>query len=152
MATSTLEKDSSFQDRLLKTRRLAFRVRVEGNATPADKVDRQELPNVAVLRTEGKTAEADAIEDLSADWTTADDGTGVFGVLIKASELGEVDRIVEITATALDGGTVAATALDAGGAQDGLSPEGNIAVELDSSVDLSAADCDILLVVEYYLK
>lgn len=152
MATSRLEKDPSYQDRLIKQERASFRVRIQANATPASKVHQQELSAVAVLRSQGKTAEADAVEDLSASWTAAADATGIFGVLIKASQIGAVDRIVAVAVTALDGSTTTATPLACGGLQAGLSPAGNIAIQMDSSLSLAATNCDVILTVEYYLQ
>lgn len=152
MAINGLEKDDRLQDREQKMRRFAMRVRIEGNATPANKVHRNEMPAVAVLRSQGKTADADAVEDLSASFTAPADATGIFGIIAKASQLGEIDRIVEISAVSLDGSTNAVTALSCGGAQAGLSPAGNVAIEIDSSANLASADLDILVVLEYYLK
>jgi hypothetical protein len=152
MAISGIEKDAALHDREIKTRRVALRARISGNATPASKVHRGEAPAVAVLRSQGKVAEADAVEDLSASFTAADDATGKFGVLLKASQLGDIDRIIGVSAVALDGGSATAALVSCGGAQAGLSPAGNVAIDVDSSKNLSSADCDVLLVLDYYLK
>lgn len=151
MAISGLEKDSALNDREIKTRRVAFRARIKGNASPANKSLQGEIPNVAIIRAQGQTAAADAVENLSASFATAADATGIFGVLLQASQLGNIDKIISVAAVALDGGTAAATLVSAGGAQDGLSPAGNVAIDVDSSKNLASADCDVLIVLDYYL-
>lgn len=152
MAINGLEKDDRLQDRELKMREVAFRVRIQANATPASKVHQGEIANVAVIRSQGKTAQADAIEDLSASWTAAADATGIFGVLLKGDELGQVDRIISATITALDGSTTTVAGLSCGGLQAGLSPAGNIALQFDSSLSLAAANVDVIVDLKYYLQ
>lgn len=154
MAISALEKDSSLQNREMKQRRYSFRVRIKGNSTPASKTLEQELPNVCVVRAQGQTATADAIEDLSASFATATDSTGVFGLLIKGTQIGPVDRIVpsSIKVDPLDGGTCTITPVSAGGVQNGISPGGNLAFDMNSSLDLSSGSTqlDVLVTLEYY--
>lgn len=125
MPTSTLKARPDLNDRLLKTNRLIFDFTIVGDATPANKTHRVDLPS-AVLRTQGKTAEADAIEDLSASFTTAEDTTnGVFGVLVqtgpataKACTLTEITSVSASEAVTLINGTntigidITATGLD----------------------------------------
>ena len=155
MAISALEKDSMLQNREMKQRRYSFRVRIKGNATPANKVLEQELPNINIVRAQGQTANADAVEDLHASFTTASDSTGKYGLLLPATQIGSVDRIVPsaIKVDALDGSTTTAVALSCGGVQNGISPGGNIAIDMSTSNDLSnpATQMDVIVTIEYYL-
>lgn len=103
--------NSRVGQRMLETHVLRFQITITGNATPASKTHATDLDGIVYLRTEGKVADADAIEDLSASFTTADDndgsGNSEFGILIKGSELAEGGvakvrqvRVEELTALA----------------------------------------------------
>lgn len=128
------------QDALLKTVTLVVDLSVLGDATPADKVQGTDLNGVAVVRSEGIVAAADAIEDLSADFATAADATGIIGLLLDMSQVGVVEKVMEVR-TFADSGTLVATSPSAGSAVSNfLSDEGNIAIDLDSSVALNAAN------------
>lgn len=139
MSTSTLEKESALQDRLLKTRRVALEIKVGHNATPALKTHSTDLATAAILRSEGKTAEADAVEEL--DFTTAEDEEGIFGVLLKT---GKVRKVVSSTITNLSGSATYALTHKLG--------EETIGIDIDSNADLSAASIDAQLVVEYIVE
>lgn len=70
-------------DFLLKSKRLVFQSSIYHSATPANKKHASEIPGAVYIRSEGKTAEVDAIESLT--WSTPDDdnsGNSVFGLLI----------------------------------------------------------------------
>lgn len=117
------EKNSGVGDLQIKTKVLRFDVSIGGNATPASKTHQSDLPGVVYLRTEGKVAEADAIETLS--FTTANDedsGNCQFGILIKGSELGSIKRVKKVlitqvlaTGTAIVVAGISNTFLSAGG-------------------------------------
>lgn len=124
-------------DHLLKQMHVVFQVSITASATPADKVHASDLPGIAVLRTEGKTATADAIEDLSSTFSTADDGTGVFGILIDDA----IAKKFHIASVTPSSGTIDVTK--------GISSEGRPYLDLDSSVDLSAASLTLVCELVY---
>jgi hypothetical protein len=137
MSTSTLEKESALQDRLLKTRRLVLDVAIGHNATPAAKTHATDLGSTAILRTQGKTAEADAVEDFSAQLAAATDSTGVFAVLVKT---GKAKKIVKVEATPSTG-TITVPKQLAG--------DKAIAIELDSNQNLSTTSLSVQLIIDY---
>lgn len=116
---------------LLRSQSLVFRFSITANATPASKIHIVDIPGVVYLRSEGKTAQADAIETLS--WTTAVDnssGNSVFGLLIDLGENEarkvELVRVTEITSLA-----TSFTTRGPGAVVDGyLTASGNIAIEI----------------------
>lgn len=123
-------------DHLLKQTRLVFEAKVTASATPASKAHASDL-SVIYLRTEGKTAAADAIEDLSTTFSTADDGTGVFGILVDDPSVAKFyQATVEPSA-----GTVSVTK--------GLSSAGRPYLDIDSSVDLSSTDLTVTCELDY---
>lgn len=115
-------------------------VSITADATPADKEHGSDIPGVLLLRTEGKVSEVDALDDLSGTVTTADDGTGVFAVLMDVN----ADKLYSVSASA-DVGTIAITA-------SGLTSSGRIYVDLDSNQDLSAQDLVVTLNMKYREK
>lgn len=131
------KENSALNTRMRKTQRLCFDVTITADATPADKTHATDLPGVVYLRTEGLTAEADAIE--SGTYTTADDGTGVFGVLI---DLGDnpADKIYKLDLQ-VDTGEITGTAA--------LTSNGRIALDLDSDQDISSQDITVTVVLDY---
>jgi hypothetical protein len=124
-------------DYMLKNERLVFEVAITANATPASKVHASDIPGVAVLRTEGKTAEADAIENLSAQVPTATDSTGVFSILIDDPS---VKKFLKASVTP-SVGTVAVTKE--------ISSGGRLILEIDSNQDLSSTNLSLLIEVDY---
>lgn len=124
----------------LKQQRLVAEVSISADATPADKEHGSDIPGALVLRSEGKISEADAIDDLSAIVTTADDGTGVFAVLLDVN----ASKLYKVSVTP-DVGTVAVTA-------SGLTSDGRIYLDLDSNQDFSSQGVSFLLEIEYKEK
>lgn len=144
------EKNSSLHSRLLKSRRLHTRIRVTGAATPANKVHRPEFPELVKLKTEGKNDISAADSAASSDaGSSQDDSNGTFNVLLDAAELGAVEHVVGVDVQPIDGGTCTAALVNNGGTEYGLTAAGNILISVDSSIDLSAADLDIYLTVDY---
>lgn len=129
---SQFHVNSTLTNHQLKQERLVFEVSITLHATAASKKHHTDLPGVVFLRTEGKTSEADAIEDLSGDFATANDedsGNSTFGILI--TELPDIEKVSKITVsekTAL-GSAVAVTKLGTGG----LTTAGNIAFDVVST-------------------
>ena len=143
-----LSASSSLQDRFLKQRRLVFEFDITANATPASKVHGDDLPGHVVLRSEGKTADADAIEDLSASFTTAVDATnGIFGCIVYG--LDSIRKVHSITFSERGAATGTAIAMTKLGTA-GLSAGGNIAFELTmTGTDLATESVAGFVSVEY---
>jgi len=152
MSTPTNTKSSvvaSVQD---KTQRLTFELSITGNATPASKEHASDLTGVAYLRTEGKTAEADALEAVS--FTTADDestGDSQFGILIDGSKLTndrEFDKVLSVTLTEQTSLATGYTVAKVSG--DYKTAGGNIAIDITGTgLDLTSESPTFLLTVEY---
>lgn len=159
------ELSDKMYDRVKNTVTLPVRLQITGNATPASKVHREDMAPIAILRTEGKVATADAIEDLSADFTTADDnatGDSVFGVLLRKElndgqfdGIGEVERVLDVAIYDLSGTatSVAATLLSGSSSVRGLTADGNIAIEIaGTGLNLASENADLLMIVRYLAK
>lgn len=135
---------------LLKQQRLVTEFSIAGNATPADKQHSSDVPGLVVLRTEGKTAAADAVESLT--WTSAVDdnaGDSVFGVLL---DLGD-NTARKVYSVSLTEVTTVSSSESVTGPNTGssfLTSNGNIAVEVAATgLDLSSEDVTFRLEVEY---
>ena len=143
--------NSALMDHLLKSRRIVSVVSITANATPASKKHNVDVSGVVYLRTEGKVAEADAIEDLSGDFTTAVDnstGDSVFGVLI--TDVGNIRNVKKITVTELTAlaTSIAVTKLGTLG----LTAEGNIAFNIaGTGLTLATESPTFVIEVEYQL-
>lgn len=140
MSNEFRSKSSDLMDYLLKQERLVFEVSITGNATPANKVHASDIPGVAVLRTQGKTAEADAIEDLSAQVPAPNDATGVFAILINDPS---VKKFLKASVTPSSGTATVVKEISLGE---------RLIVEVDSSIDLSAANLTLLVELDYVKK
>lgn len=124
---------------LLKQDVLVFDVTVKANATPASKLHISDIPNVAALKTEGKSADADAIEVYTSS-PTLDDGTGVIEVLIDE----KVEKIYDAKVLVASAGTCTISAIKSAGER--------IILKLDSNQDLSTTDLTLTLEVKCKLK
>jgi hypothetical protein len=106
------------------------------------------------LRTEGKTSVADAIEDLSGDFTTAENNTAaVFGILL--TDLGDIKKVKSISVT--EQTAVASTLTVTNLGTNGLTAGGNIAIDVQTAgldlIDASTPEsATFLVVIEYDLK
>ena len=138
---------------------LPIRIRIVGNATAASKTLSSDYPSAVVIRANGQTATADAVES-SVGFTTPVDATNArFGVLIKKSEIMAFSGDSILTGISLVKGQdlVGATAttsmtfayVNTGTTIQGVTAAGNIALEVStaaSGVDLSAANT-----IDFYL-
>ena len=144
-------KDSLVSSRLDKTRELIVECVITGNATPANKVHSSDIPGTLFLRTEGKVSEADAIEDLSGDFTTAVDATNAqFGILIKGENLPNngIDKVLDVEIKDQNGDGTAIVVAPAQSAY--LTAGGNIAIDVTGTgIDL-ASESPVLLVKVVY--
>jgi len=139
--SNDFRNNSGMNDHLLKQVRLCANASIKANATPASKVHASDVPGGIYLRTQGKIAESDAIESLVGIVTAPDDATGKFAVLIDEPN---VDKLYLKSVTASAGTiAVAAAAVSAGG---------RLYLDLDSSLDLSAADLTITIEMSYKKK
>lgn len=138
-----LKSKAPHQAHSLKHERLVCEVSIVADATPADKLHRSDIPGVVILRTEGKTEEADAVEaDLDDIFTAPDDensGDSQFGILI---DLGE-DKAEKVYSATVNSLATTAT----------VTPEGNIALDVvGAGIDLETDDTTLLVKVEYKEK
>ena len=150
-------QNAAVRQHQLKHEKLGFNIKITANATPASKVHTVDLPGVVYLRTEGKVAEADAVETIT--WTTAADATNaVFGILIDGSELcdqsiravkaARVSQVVAtgtaITVRAPNNSSTVTAMLTAGG---------NIAIEvLATGTSLDTETATFFVEVDYELE
>lgn len=129
---------SAMYQHLLEQEYLIFNVKVNANATPASKVLETDIPDVALLRCEGETADADAIES-GISFTTPVDSTGICGLLLDE----QVSKIYEVNVTP-SVGTVAVTS--------GISAGGRLFLNLDSNQDFSATSVQFKVELKYKHK
>lgn len=144
---SLLSKEAQVNDYEIKSRRLIVPFAITANATPASKVHATDLPEALELSTEGKTAAAAAI-DSGCNFTTPVDSTGIFGILLH--NLGTVKKLLDVQCVNLSSGTIAVSRK--GASSTGVTASGNIAVSLDSSVDLSSVSLSGHLVADYIIQ
>lgn len=141
---SHFDKIAGVQDYKLREKRLVIPFSITFNATPASKVLANDLPVALVLSAEGLTATATAI-DSGTNFTTPVDATGIFGALVY--NLGTVEKLLDVQLVNLSSGTAVVTRK--GASSTGVTASGNIAVSIDSSLDLSAVSLTGNLVIEY---
>ena len=142
------EGNDLVQKRLMKSRKLVVGFKITGHATPASKTHYVDLPGVAYLRSEGLTATADAVESVSAIVSTATDSTGVFAMLIKASELNDTmsDLVnVEVVGKPGETATFAVT-------KHAVTAGGNLVFTIDANEALTSGTTDGYAVIEYLVK
>lgn len=137
MSNDFRKDKSGLMDYLLKQERVVFEVAITANATPASKVHASDIPGVAVLRTQGLTAEADAIESLTAQVAAPVDSTGVFALLIDDAS---VKKFLKASVTP-SVGTVAVTK--------SISTGGRLILQIDSNQDLSSTNLSLLVELDY---
>lgn len=133
-----VRQNATMTNYLLGQQRLVFEVAITANATPALKVLQSDIPGVAVLRAQGQTAAADAIESGIA-FTAPNDANGIFGVLV--DDLSRKFLKAEITPSV---GTATVTKA--------LSAEGRPFLNIDSNQDLSTTNLTVLVELEYQIE
>lgn len=139
-------KSAAAEDYRVKSQRLCIPFAIVANAAPASKTYSSDLPSVMTLSLEGLTAAAAAI-DSGTNFTAPADATGIFGILLH--DLGVVAKLHKFEVVNLSSGTVVVTAK--GASSSGVTASGNIAVSVDSSLDLSMVSLSALLCVDYIL-
>ena len=149
-----LNKNAMVEDHQLKHEKLVFELSVTGSATPSAKVLASDLPGVCVLAAEGQTAALEAVEAISGmtNYDAPVDADGEVNVLLLGSQLGSIKKVMSIKA--LEKGSAAFTAatvvpIDVNG---GLTAGGNIAFQVDSAINLAAANAVLVVEVDYMLS
>lgn len=143
-------KDSAVRGRQLKVQRLSIPLLITGHATPASVVAKADEPAIMFVQTEGVdgiTVAKGALDSGQAvpSFTAADDSDGKFGVLIRVGE--QVGKIVSFSVSPRATGSTASVTL---ANTTGLDSVGDkICLDVDTAVDLSAANLDCTLTVEY---
>lgn len=139
-------KDSQVLNRQLKVQRVVIPLSITGNAVPASVVARNDEPSLLFLRTEGidQITAALAAGETATYSSAPNDANGVFNILLKVGE--PVAKVCAALSVRRATGILDPVQL---GDADGLSSAGNIMLTIDSTVDLSAANLDSCLIVEY---
>lgn len=140
-------KNEAVEDYRIKSERMVIPFAIVHNATPASKTSSNDLPSALVLAMEGLTATATAI-DSGTNFTTPNDGTGIFGCLVY--NLGTVKKLLAVDCVNLSAGTAAVTRK--GASSTGVTASGNIAVSIDSNQDLSMTDLSGNLVLDFIIS
>ncbi|MFI5241260.1 MAG: hypothetical protein ACHQUA_02380 [Microgenomates group bacterium] len=150
----SFEQNSVVEDHKLKSRKLVFEIKVTSNATPASKKHSSDLPGICILSTEGLTAALVAIEAVSGltNYTAPNDVNGIMDVMLKGSELGSIKKVQSIRVSEKVSAGFSAPTVQALGTAQGLTAGGNIAFEIDSATDFSAADATFVCEVDYLLS
>lgn len=141
---------SAHYDHLLKQQRLVVEFSITGDATPADKAHIVDVPGLMVLRTEGKTADADAVESLT--WTAAVDnnsGDSVFGMLLDLDE-NKASKVYSVSLTEVTAVSTSESVTGPNGGSSFLTAEGNVAIEVAATgLNLESESPTFRLEVEY---
>lgn len=144
-------KNPIVSSRLDKTRQLVVECSITANATPASKKHASEIPGTLFLRTQGLTAEADAVESV-AFTTAADNSTGdsQFGILIKGINLpqNEIEKVLKVEVTEQTALASSLTVAKVGSSW--LTAEGNIAIDITGTGLNLASESPTLLVKVIY--
>lgn len=130
---SMFEKNSVLHDVKLRTREIKFEVTVVGNATPASKGLASDLPGPCVLRANGLTAAADAIE-VVAFTAPVDSLNSIFGVLLQGGrdQMGKIKKVLDVRVVETSTATTSGITVTKHGTN-GLSAGGNIAFSITAT-------------------
>jgi hypothetical protein len=135
------KQDSSLNDHARKLQRLVFEISITADAVPADKRQSSDMAGAALVRTEGKTAQADAMEDISALVAApVDDPEARFAVLVDTSQ-NPPSKLYSASVTP-SVGTISIEALE-------ITPEGRIVLDLESDQSLETQSLSCTIVLEY---
>lgn len=130
-----LEKSESLQARLLKQQRVCLQVKIQGNATPASKTRSSDLSSDIFIIAQGQTSSAPA----GVSYVAPDDATGKYSVILDSASFGSISKIYKVEAVDVTGTHTVAGSLS----------NGYLVLDIDSSADLSAANSEVKLIVDY---
>lgn len=142
--------------RQLKVQRLSMPFFITGNGTPASKTIAYDEPALVFIKTEGldhitvARGAMDSAEELAAITFSVDDSDGKIAVCVRVGEA--VDKVcsVRLTSRAANESVVGTAPT---GATEFITSEGDkIVANFDTAVDLSAANADFTLEVEYVVS
>lgn len=144
-------KQSQALGRQLKVQSLSIPFKITGNATPASKVITRDEPALLFLKVEGIDEITGALSsnDTTPTLASATDSTGVFNLMVIVGE--QLEKMVSAQLVRRNGQEVISCTLTqapadsivAGGARD------KIVLNADSGVNLSSADLDACLILQY---
>lgn len=134
----TLEKHEGLQARLLKSKSLAVQVKVVGNATPASKALTSDLAGVALIAAEGQTSLVPA----GVSIVTPADATGKFSVILDKAATSEIDKVLQVSVVNITSTNVAVASVS----------NGYIVIDIDSAADLTSANAELRLIIDYLKK
>lgn len=147
----TLKSMPSYQDHCLREEHLAAQFSITFNATPANKQESVDIPGTMIVRAQGQTAAADAVETLA--WTTPVDnssGNSVFGLLLNL-DLNKADKVYSVSVVSALGKTLSVTGPGAvAGLPAYLTAQGNIAIEIAATALNLATTSDSFVVICNY--
>lgn len=149
---NTLKSMPSHQEHLIKQEYLIANFSITANATPALKKESVDIPGLQVVRAQGQTAAADAVEPGIA-WTSPVDnsaGNSVFGLLLNL-DLNKADKVYSVSLTEVTA-LAASLSVTGPGAVAGayLTAAGNIAIEVaGTGLNLASESPTFLVEVKY---
>lgn len=140
-------KTASVEDYKVRSERLCIPFAIVNHATPASKTSSNDLADSLVLSMEGLTAAATAV-DTGTNFTTENDGNGIFGLLLH--NLGTVKKLLKVEMIDLSSGTVSLSRK--GASSSGVTASGNIAVSADWDGSLATTDLSATLCVDFIIS
>lgn len=147
---SSLKSKPAHQDHKLRQERLVAEFSITSNATPASKKHAADIPGTMVLRTQGKTSEADAVETIT--WTAAADNSGgnsVFGILIDLGD-NKADKVYSVTLVETSSVSTSEAVTGPNGSASYLTSAGNIGIEIAATgLNLASESPTFRLEIEY---
>jgi uncharacterized iron-regulated membrane protein len=135
MSASVLEKNEVLEARAIKYKSVPITVKVVGNATPASKVLSTDLPGVAIVIAQGQTANLPS----GVTTVTPADATGLYSVVLDKEAVGTVTKVLKVEVTNVTSTQTAAISLS----------NGYIVIDIDSAADLTAANSECIIFVDY---
>lgn len=147
-------QDSQVLGRQLKVQKVSIPFAITGNATPASKTRVIDEPTLLFLRLQGTgqdqlTQAAGALgagESLPGGTASATDSTGVFVGLLRIRE--NLQKVVSVKLVSRSSTEILACPV-LGFTTGGSAPGQSIVFNVDSGVDLSAANMDAVIEAEY---
>lgn len=135
MSAAVLEKSEVLEARAIRYKSVPLTVKVVGNATPANKVLSTDLPGVAFVIAQGQTTNLPA----GVTTVTPADATGLYSVVLDKESVGTVTKVLKVEVTNVTSTQTAAISLS----------NGYIVIDIDSAADLTAANSECIIFVDY---